>query len=233
MKRSLSVTMTSEMAKAIAIVWVVGVLWEYSDVPKEHVLFYVHVSCMSAAVAATVFGTDAAMRRRSSSGGRTRRRLSRHKTCMVFAFACASIGSTIMLYKKGSEKGLLLWSGRAPSYHSAAALVTWTLFLGLTASGIVMYKNRPPRLPFVDDAVRLVMNTCLCGKSTATLFAPHRVLGLAASAAMTVTAALGLAEKNDKPLRHALAYALPLMWILLVSRKIVSSSPPSKPHRRS
>ena len=88
----------------------------------------------------------------------------------------------------------------------------------LTFTGMVVHQVKPPRV------VELVSNFCFgsLGAARKKLREVHRSSGLVAVTVVLLVAAIGLSEKNDDPRKHALAWTLVGVWMLVISQKALA-----------
>ena len=204
--------------------WSLGVLYYYSSLayPHKAFLFHLHTVCAAALICLVVLSSLWSLRASATTTSPSDRHtlLNWHRSAMLMAVCLTVIVAMLMIMKKSWFGGMgLLLLERQPSYHSWTALV-WILVVipMLTFTGMVVHQVKPPR------AVELVSNLCFgsLGAARKKLREVHRSSGLVAATVVLLVAAIGLSEKNDDPRKHALAWTLVGVWMLVISQKALT-----------
>jgi len=206
----------------LAVMFAIGVLWEYAGLAYPHPAYLFHLHTVGAAifVVTLVFTSSWSIRarhcRQSLNHEAAESLLSWHKRGNMLLVFISAVTAILMLYKKWTGGlGLLVFSGRMPSYHATAGFAWVALEVGMVSSGLVIYMGRDGEMPQFLKSLAVGTFSSV-GNARKVLRPLHSYIGLVALTVGLGLAALGLTEKNDDASKKRLAGTLVLIWILLV-----------------
>ena len=224
-----------QTARALVLVWAGGVAFEYRALAYPHAayLFHLHTVVATLFVVCIVFATAAALDGRTWAGRYQRKenpkrfaKLRSHRKQMFVVVCLSATAASLMVYKKqAAGRGLLIVSGRSPSWHSLAA-IGWTLLeVSLVASGALIYINKNAHDPPAPLKAIATGAFGSLGEARKRVKPLHRIFGCIACTLAMGVAALGLTEYGSlsaNPLRFALAALLIGIWTIIWAADIFS-----------
>ena len=210
--------------KCSLFAWLFGVLYLYSALafPHKAYLFHLHTVFGSSVVVLVSFSVLWSIKASKTVVAKDRRTLLNwHRSSMLVGVGLTVVVAAFMLFKKGwfGGKGWLLVD-RQPSYHSWSAILWMCVVVPLlTFSGMVIHQTKPPGV--VIWTAKFLFGTLGAAKNR--LRSVHKYAGVFAVSVLWVAAGFGLAEKNDDPAKHALAWAAVGTWLLILSQKALTT----------
>ena len=203
------------------LIWFCNVLYLYSALayPHKAFLFHLHTVFATILVVLITFSVLWSLQSAATSIQTKQRRqlLDYHRYAMLTSVLLTFCTAALMVLKKswyGNNGWLFI--DRTPSYHSWAAVVWMFLVIPfLTITGMIVHQTKPPQI--VEVISKIIYGSV--GKGRKNLKNVHKLSGLIALTVIMVVAMLGLSEKNDDANKHAMAWMLVGIWLLVGSQK--------------
>jgi len=144
-----------------------------------------------------------------------------HRNTMLAIVLVSGATAALMLYKKwAGGLGILLISGRMPSYHSWTTMLWGALELLMVVSGLLIFIGTGYEPPSVLVTPAKAAFSSL-GQARTVLRPLHANIGMVALTVGLGAAAAGLTEKNDDASKQRLAALLVVIWLLVVLAKLL------------